>query len=342
MGYILDNLALLPLLGAAGLSLFPGSDLQAQGEGFPDVSVQMRHVDYHLDSVTVLNIEYLRGALHPTAPEHAPYFDEKNSFQLKIDSARIAVSPANLSNLLNHYTFAFPGSPLRSLKVGIEQGRLKMEGRMRGISFSMLGDLTLTEAGELRIHPVSMKAVGIKVGGLMKFLGLNLEKLVKARGDRGVRIEKNDFYLSVSKLLPPPQILGRLGKVEINDSAIVQIFQPDSGRKIEALTIPNSKAENYMFYRGGTLRFGKLTMHDTDLLIEDAEPRDAFDFFLDEYNAQLVAGYSKNTPDHGLITVMQDWKRAPALKGAEKAESAGRAEKTGTDEKAEKLQRGEK
>jgi hypothetical protein len=80
-------------------------------------------------------------------------------------------------------------------------------------------------------------------------------------------------------------------------------------------------------------------MRDTDLLIEDAEPTDPFDFFLDEYNAQLVAGYSKNTPDHGLITVMQDWKRAPALKRAEKGE---KAEKTGTDEKAEKLERGEK
>jgi hypothetical protein len=335
----------LPLLGVAGLLWLGPARLAAQREGFPDVAAQMRQVDYHIDSTTVLNIEYLRGSLHPTAPEHSPYFDDKNSFQLKIDSARIAVSPANLSNLLNHYTFAFPGSPLRSLQVGIEQGRLKMEGRMRGISFSMLGDLTLTEAGELRIHPATMKAVGIKVGGLMKFLGLNLEKLIKARGDRGVRIEKNDFYLAPSKLLPPPQVLGRVGKVEVKDGAVVMIFQPDSGRKIEPLTVPKPKVENYMFYRGGTLRFGKLTMSDTDLFIEDAVPEDPFDFFLDEYNAQLVAGYSKNTPDHGLITVMQDWKRAPALKGAEgaeKAERAGRAEKTGTDEQAEKLQRGEK
>jgi hypothetical protein len=313
----------------------------AQRQGFPDVAAQMRHVDYHLDSTTILDIEYLRGALHPTSPEHAPYFDEKNSFNLKIDSARIAVTPANLSNLLNHYTFAFPGSPLRSLSVTIEQGRLKMEGRMKGISFSMLGDLTLTDSGELRIHPVTMKAVGIKVGGLMKFLGLNLEKMIKARGDRGVRIEKNDFYLTPSKLLPPPSIRGRVGKVEVKDGAVVLIFQPDSSRKIEPLTVPNSKVENYMFYRGGTLRFGKLTMSDTDLFIEDAVPEDPFDFFLDEYNAQLVAGYSKNTPDHGLITVMQDWKRTPPLKRAEKP-GADKAERTGTDEKAEKLQRGEK
>ena len=41
----------------------------------------------------------------------------------------------------------------------------------------------------------------------------------------------------------------------------------------------------------------------------------AFDFYLDHYNAQLVAGYEKNTPDHGLIVVMQDYSRTPPLPG---------------------------
>ncbi len=68
-----------------------------------------------------------------------------------------------------------------------------------------------------------------------------------------------------------------------------------------------------MFYHGGVLRFGKLTMHETDLMIVDEEPKDPFDFFLDQYNAQLVAGYSKNTPDHGLIVHMPDYKRTPPL-----------------------------
>jgi hypothetical protein len=306
--------------------------LQAQENRLPDVAVQMRHVDFHVDSSTVLSIQFLRGRLEPTSPDQAPWFDDKNSFDLKIDSARIGITPASLSNLLNHYTFAYPGSPLKNLKITIEEGRLKQEGRMKGISFSMVGDLTLTEQGELRIHPVTMKAVGIKVGGLMKFLGLNLGKLMKVRGDRGVRIDKNDFYLSPAKLLPPPRVEGRVGKVEVNDSQVVQVFVPDSGRKVQLLTIPDPKAENYMFYRGGTLRFGKLTMHDTDLLIKDPEPQDPFDFFLDQYNAQLVAGYSKNTPDHGLITVMQDWKRTPPLKRPEKTERTERAEKK---EKAE-------
>ena len=70
-----------------------------------------------------------------------------------------------------------------------------------------------------------------------------------------------------------------------------------------------------MFFRKGVLRFGKLTMDDTDLMIVDADPQDPFDFWLDRYNAQLVAGYSRNTVDHGLIVKMPDWRVVGGRKG---------------------------
>ena len=62
---------------------------------------------------------------------------------------------------------------------------------------------------------------------------------------------------------------------------------------------------NYMYYQGGTLAFGKLTMKNTGMEIVDADPSDPFDFFLD-YNEQLVAGYDENLPDHGLLVHMPD------------------------------------
>jgi hypothetical protein len=62
-----------------------------------------------------------------------------------------------------------------------------------------------------------------------------------------------------------------------------------------------------MYYQGGTLAFGKLTMRGTELQIVDADPRDSFDFFVDHYNEQLVAGYDQNLPDGGLIVHMPDY-----------------------------------
>jgi len=305
-------------LAAAWLA--PPSTTLAQQEA-QNVAVQMRHVDFHVDSTIVLHIDYLRGELEPTSPQHSPYFDDKHSFTLGIDSARIGITPKGLSDLLNRYTFAYPGSPIRRLAISIEKGRIKQQGTMRGISFTTLSDLSLTPDGELRLHPKSIKAAGIGVGGLMKLFGLHLDKLVKLRGNSGVRIEKNDFFLSPADLLPPPTVKGRVGAVEVSDSEIVQVFQPPDSGVVRALVVPDPKAHNYMFYRGGVLRFGKLTMHDTDLLILDAEPEDPFDFFLDQYNAQLVAGYSKNTPDHGLIVMMPDYKRTPPLPGKAGANS---------------------
>jgi hypothetical protein len=271
------------------------------------VQVQMRNVAFHVDSTIVLDIQYARGQLRRVSPDRAPYLDDKRSFVLELDTARIGVSPAALSGLLNRYTFAYPGSPLRKLTVTIEHGQIRQRGRLRGISFDVLGDLSLTPEGELRLHPTDIKAVGIKVGGLMKFFGLSLQKLVDTERARGVRIEKDDFLLSPTGLLPPPAVEGHVGRVEVTDSEIVQVFRPPAGRVADPLSLPLPNVTNYMFFRGGVLRFGKLTMDDTDLMIEDAEPADPFDFWLDRYNDQLVAGGSRNTRDHGLIVRMPDF-----------------------------------
>jgi len=191
--------------------------------------------------------------------------------------------------------------------VTIDHGQIRQHGTMRGISFDLVGDLSLTPEGDLRLHPTTVKAVGIHVGGLMKLFGLNLQKLVDTRQARGVRIVGDDFLLSPTGLLPPPEVEGRVGQVEVNDSEIVQVFRPEGSHAVEPLTPPLPKARNYMFFRGGVLRFGKLTMDDTDLMIEDARPEDPFDFWLDRYNDQLVAGVSRNTRDHGLIVEMPDF-----------------------------------
>jgi hypothetical protein len=298
--------------GLIGSSLLSAVAAVATAQGAPErtvqVQAQMRNVAFHVDSTTVLAIHYARGALRRTAPEHPAYLDDKNSFVLDLDTARIGISPAALSQVLNRYTFNYPGSPLRKLVITIDHGHLRQHGRMRGISFDVVGELSLTDNGELRLHPTTIKAVGIKVGGLMKFFGLSLEKLVDTERARGVRIERDDFILSPTKLLPSPAVDGRLGAFELPDSEIVLIFRPPTDRKVQPLTPPVAEPGNYMFFRHGVLRFGKLTMDDTDLLIQDADRRDWFDFWLDRYNDQLVAGTSRNTRDHGLIVQMPDWK----------------------------------
>ncbi|MGB8580600.1 MAG: hypothetical protein WCD47_07240 [Candidatus Sulfotelmatobacter sp.] len=48
-------------------------------------------------------------------------------------------------------------------------------------------------------------------------------------------------------------------------------------------------------------------MRDADLIMIDMDPRDPFDFYLDHYQDQLVAGYTKSTPAFGLRAYARDY-----------------------------------
>ena len=50
-------------------------------------------------------------------------------------------------------------------------------------------------------------------------------------------------------------------------------------------------------------------MHDTDLVLIDLNSQDPFDFYLDRYKDQLVAGYTKTTPTFGLRSYFRDFSK---------------------------------
>jgi hypothetical protein len=62
-----------------------------------------------------------------------------------------------------------------------------------------------------------------------------------------------------------------------------------------------------MAYRQNQLRFGKVTMSDTDMVLIDMDPNDPFDSYLEHYKEQLVAGYTKETPSFELRVYMRDF-----------------------------------
>ena len=172
-----------------------------------------------------------------------------------------------------------------------------------GVPFHLRASIAATPDGKIRLHPTSMKAARFLSKRVLDFFGLDLERLVKVNAATGVTIDGDDLLLDPERLLPPPRIKGRLTRVWIENGVVVQQFGAPSKHP---LTPPNSRFVNYMYYRGGTLRFGKLTMVDTDLVLVDADPKDPFDFSPEKYNDQLVAGYSKNTRSHGLIVYLPD------------------------------------
>jgi hypothetical protein len=154
----------------------------------------------------------------------------------------------------------------------------------------------------MRIHPTEMKVAHLPVKGLMKLFGLDMAKLINTRKTKGVTVDDNDIILDPALMLPPPQMRGRITAVRVEGDEIVQIFGKE--RPDQPAAQPPS---NYMAYRGGVLRFGRLTMNNVDMQLIDADPTDPFEFFPDHYNEQLVAGYSKTTASGGLRVYMPDY-----------------------------------
>jgi hypothetical protein len=264
----------------------------------------MRNVELHVTDPIVLDIRRLRGRMISNRKGTPPVFDDKGSYTLEIRSAEIAMTEASLSSLFNTYVFAYPGAPLRDLSVHFEGERVVQTGKLAkaaGIPFEIRGELSLDPDGKIRLHPISIKAAGVGVRGLLEFLGADLAKILKLHEARGVSVAGDDLILDPERLLPPPAIRGRVSHVRIENGSIVQFFG-DAAPGEEGLS-----SQNFLRFRGGRIRFGKLTMDDSDMTIFDEDPSDPFVFYLDHYNEQLVAGYSKNTPEHGLRVFMPDY-----------------------------------
>jgi hypothetical protein len=284
----------------------------AEHTGAGGTQAQFRNVDFDIGGGIVLDIARLRGELASKQQAAPIAFDDKTSFVIHIASAEVGLSMESLDSLMNGYVFAYRGAPLKHLKFSTDSGKLIQEGTLHkvvDIPFRITAVMSMTPEGLIRVHPVAIKIFKVNGRGLMKALGVTLASLLDLKHAHGVSVEKNDLLLDPQQLLPPPAIAGRVTAVRVEPNEVVQVFG-DSAAAGDHPLHPPETARNYMYFHGGTLHFGKLYMVDADMQIIDQDPADAFQFSIDKYNSQLVAGYSKNTPSKGLVVFMPDLAKA--------------------------------
>ncbi|MEO5580276.1 MAG: hypothetical protein ABIR58_06425, partial [Gemmatimonadaceae bacterium] len=274
--------------------------------------VQMQNVDFYIDPRIPLRIRHLRGTMR--SKSGGPIMlDDKKSFIMRLDDAEVGLTGPELSLLLNNYVFNFPGSPLRRLAVTTSGTQIVQKGilhKVTNLPFEITANISVTPDGRIRIHPTRTVILGIHVDQLMNGLGLTLDKIIDLRKSKGASVSGNDIFLDPNKILPPPTMEGTVTRAWVEGSQVVQRF----GEPIAAMPIPDSAARNYMFFKGGSIRFGKLLMSDAELEIVDLDPADPLRFDLDRYLPQLVAGYSRTFPNGGLEAFMRDVDKLGAAK----------------------------
>jgi hypothetical protein len=281
------------------------------------VRVAMKNVAYHFSDDIAVHIVSVQGVLVPSRPPQIVVFDDKTSFLLNLDYAEIAMSCDSLAHALNERVFAAADAPIKNVSIQSNGNTLMVKGKLHqkgNVAFETLGTLSATADGRVRLHAEKVKAAHLPVKGLMDLLGIDIADLINAKKVQGVAVERDDLLLDPAEILPPPRIRGKVTAVRIQGNEIVLIFGTP-----QPANFASGISGNYMAYRDNELRFGKLTMHDTDMVLIDMDPQDPFDFYLDHYKEQLVAGYSKTTTTFGLRVYMRDYNKLRKESAARKS-----------------------
>jgi len=139
----------------------------------------------------------------------------------------------------------------------------------------MISDIASSADGRIRMHIEKMRVLHVPVAGLLKTFDLKAGDLVRPKGAKGVEVAGNDIYFDPAVILPEPRKQGKLTAVKITQGSLVEIY--GSAAKDVKRT---AQFRNFLRLKGGTLAFGKLTMHNVDIAMIDVSSDDWFKFDL--------------------------------------------------------------
>jgi hypothetical protein len=297
-------------------SRLDAQSISPQGDSNAGVQTQMQNVRYHFTESATVSIKTLRGELLPTEGSELPIFDNKESFRVRIGYAEIDIAAPDLASIFNSYVFARANSPLKGVSMSIENGHLKIKGKLHDVGtipFETESTLSPTDDGKILLRTGKVKALHVPVKGIMNLFGVEIADLIKNGKVPGVEARGDDLVLDPSLVFPAPHMEGRISATRIEGNTIVLTFG-DKNRGMKA-----RQTGNYMSFRGNRLRFGKLTMTDVDMILIDMDPSDPFDFFLDRYKDQIAAGYSKISSNSALRIFVRDFNKLGKPGAAAKA-----------------------
>jgi len=247
-------------------------------------------------------IRWIRGQMVRTRRQVNPSFDDPESFVLQIQKGVIHANIGDISNYLN--ASAPPNAPLKNISIQPEGDQLKLHGTIHKIvplPIELVGTLSPTPDGRVQFHVTKLNVLKVPLKGLLGGFHVELSDLVHTSNIPGVQIADNDIIFDTQKLLPPPHIHGQLTSVRVIPPDI-EVIYGNAGTDETRL----AQWHNFLRLSGGTLDFGKLTMHHADLTMIDASQDAWFDLDLVNYQAQLVNGYTRMTPQAGLEIFMPD------------------------------------
>lgn len=248
----------------------------------------------YTDDLSVLIIG-LRGKLVPTSGHSIADFNQPDSFVIAGDSAQVSLSTQQLSSLMNTYVLASPKAQIKNVRISAEGDHLVIRGTMKKalrIPFVANAEPSITQDNRIRFEIKEVKSAKIPLKGLMDSLGLSMSDLISQKGLTGLSVDKDSFLIDPQTALPSPQLRAKLSKVQISGQNLLLSFGDGAVKSARM-----QSARNFIALKGGTVRYGRDEMHDSDIVMIDTTPADPFDFYLRQYARQIAAGTVKATSD---------------------------------------------
>jgi hypothetical protein len=258
-------------------------------------------------------VRWLRGNMVRTRHNVNPTFDDPESFLLEIKTGIVRANIGDIGNFLNAGGVA--NSPLRDITLLADADQIKLRGTLHkliSMPVELLGSVAATPDNRIQVHVTKLSVLKIPLKGLLGGFHVSVADLFHPKGMPGIQVSGNDIFFDTVKLLPPPHIHGQLSKVRVVSPDIEEVY----GNAEEAV----SRVEqwrNFLQLNEGTIDFGKLTMHHVDLTMVDLSNDAWFDLDLNNYQTQLVNGYTRMTPQAGLQIFMPDLDTLPKNKGSQ-------------------------
>ena len=279
------------------------------------IHIHMQSVLFRVMNDVVLEVDGLDGVIAPSRKNEAVSLDDKNSFSLEVQKATTSISSMDLAALANDFILPRSKTPLKNLSLTFNPDQsIQVKGefhKLVDVPFSGKASLQVTPDGNMRMHLANMTVAGVIHQDALNFLGIKVSSVAKPKRKQSFQIVENDIIFPIDQMFPPPQVTGKLHDINISGDKLNLIFgtgKQERGQEQSASEKPSVTSGSYIYFRGGTMKFALLTMTPANLELVPLKPdlHKRFEFSVDQYYQQLVAGYSKSLPNKGLLVYMAD------------------------------------
>jgi hypothetical protein len=271
-------------------------------EDLSPTTVYAHNIRLHKGPNFSIYIVWIRGQMQRTHQQTTPSFDDPDSFVLQIQKGVIRANIGDIANYLNASTLS--DAPFKNITVLPDGDQLKVRGtahKVLPIPVEIEGQLSSTPDGRIKFHVTKISALKIPLKGLLGGFHVELSDLVHTTNVPGIEVAGNDIIFDTQQVLPPPHIHGQLTSVNVRPPDVEVIYgnAPTDDAQL-------ARWHNFLRFEGGTLDFGKLTMHHVDLTLIDATQDPWFGLDLVNYQNQIVNGTTRMTAHAGLEIFMPD------------------------------------